>query len=177
MVKEQTRQDEFLLLYEPVQQRISNYCRVITCNNEHAKDLLSETILLAYSNFDKIHNKELFIYYLFGTASRLFKKYLKRKKDLNNYLNLLLIERNEEPRWDELDFLYFLLDQLPPEQKQTIILFEINGFSIKEITKIQGISESAVKSRLKRGREKLSIILKKIELSNEKLKVVSYGSI
>jgi RNA polymerase sigma-70 factor (ECF subfamily) len=176
-VKEQTRQEEFLSLYEPVQQRISNYCRVISSNNEHAKDLLSETILSAYSNFEKIRNKDLFIYYLFGTASRLFKKYLKRKKDLNNFVSLLPDERYEEPKWDDMDFLYFLLEQLPLEQKQTIILFEINGFSIKEISKMHGTSESAVKSRLKRGREKLSMILKKIEKSNEKVKATSYGNI
>lgn len=172
-----TRQEEFLSLYEPVQQRISNYCRVITCNNEHAKDLLSETILLAYSNFDKIRNKELFIYYLFGTASRLFKKYLRKKKDLNSFMSHLPQERYDESNWDDLDFLYYLLEQLPPEQKQTIILFEINGFSIKEISKIQRISETAIKSRLKRGREKLSSILKKIEMSNEKAKVKSYENI
>ena len=177
MVKEKTQQEEFLSLYEPIQQRISNYCRVITCNNEHAKDLLSDTILSAYSNFDKIRNKELFIYYLFGTASRLFKKYLKKKKDFNNSINLLPDLKYEESKWDDTDFLYYLLEQLPIEQKQTIILFEINGFSIKEICKIQGTSESAVKSRLKRGREKLSIILKKIEKSNEKVKVASYGNI
>jgi RNA polymerase sigma-70 factor, ECF subfamily len=176
-VTERTRQEEFLSMYEPVQQRISNYCRVITCNNENAKDLLSETILSVYTNFDKIRNKDLFIYYLFGTASRLFKKYLRKKKGFNNYVNLLSDESYEESKWDDLDFLYYLLEQLPPDQKQTIILFEINGFSIKEISKIQGISETAIKSRLKRGREKLSSILKKIEILNGKVKVKSYENI
>jgi RNA polymerase sigma-70 factor (ECF subfamily) len=45
------------------------------------------------------------------------------------------------------------------EQREAIILFEIAGFSIKEIVVIQNASESAVKQRLKRGREKLVEIL------------------
>ncbi|PIZ05301.1 MAG: RNA polymerase subunit sigma-24, partial [Flavobacteriales bacterium CG_4_10_14_0_8_um_filter_32_5] len=40
-----------------------------------------------------------------------------------------------------------------------IVLFEITGFSIKEIMEIQNSSESAVKQRLKRGREKLVELL------------------
>jgi DNA-directed RNA polymerase specialized sigma24 family protein len=55
--------------------------------------------------------------------------------------------------------LYEALAQLPHEQRESIILFEISGFSIQEITVIQNASESAVKQRLKRGREKLMEIL------------------
>ena len=61
---------------------------------------------------------------------------------------------------------------LPENQKECIILFEISGFSIKEIMAIQNVSESAVKQRLKRGRAKLVEILtfesdyKKMEVQN-----------
>ena len=48
---------------------------------------------------------------------------------------------------------------LPEEQKEAVILFEISGFSIKEICEIQQAGESAVKQRLKRGRQKLTEIL------------------
>jgi RNA polymerase sigma-70 factor (ECF subfamily) len=56
-------------------------------------------------------------------------------------------------------FLHVALAQLVDEQREAIILFEISGFSIKEIVEIQASSESAVKQRLKRGREKLVEIL------------------
>jgi RNA polymerase sigma factor (sigma-70 family) len=55
--------------------------------------------------------------------------------------------------------LHKALALLPEAQKECIILFEISGFSIKEIMEIQRASESAVKQRLKRGREKLIEIL------------------
>jgi RNA polymerase sigma-70 factor (ECF subfamily) len=44
---------------------------------------------------------------------------------------------------------------LPPEQREAIVLFEIEGFSIDEIAVIQKVTPSAVKSRLVRGRARL----------------------
>lgn len=44
--------------------------------------------------------------------------------------------------------------------KETVILFEISGLSLEEIKKIQGGTISGVKSRLKRGRETLEILMK-----------------
>ena len=45
------------------------------------------------------------------------------------------------------------------ELSRRLILFEISGFSIKEVAGLQAASISAVKQRLKRGREKLTEIL------------------
>jgi RNA polymerase sigma-70 factor (ECF subfamily) len=56
-------------------------------------------------------------------------------------------------------FLHEALAQLTEDQRECLILFEISGFSIKEIMEIQQSSESAVKQRLKRGREKMQEIL------------------
>ena len=48
------------------------------------------------------------------------------------------------------------LAQLSNKERTAILLFEIGGFSIQEITKLQEEkSESAVKSRLSRTRKKL----------------------
>ena len=72
-----------------------------------------------------------------------------RKEDVNSSTSLKT----------EVYFLYQALSELSDVQQEAIILFEITGFSIKEIMKIQEASESAVKQRLKRGRENLVSIL------------------
>lgn len=59
----------------------------------------------------------------------------------------------------EIEILYNALDKLPSKQKEAIVLFEISGFSQLEICKIQRCTLSAVKSRIKRGKEKLVQIL------------------
>ena len=47
------------------------------------------------------------------------------------------------------------LATLPAEQREAIVLHEIEGFSVDEVAEMQHASTSAVKSRLSRGREKL----------------------
>lgn len=44
---------------------------------------------------------------------------------------------------------------LPPEQREAIVLHDIEGFPVEDIAKMQGVTISAVKSRLSRGRERL----------------------
>lgn len=42
---------------------------------------------------------------------------------------------------------------LPPKQKSILILHYLEGYRVKEISEIVGLSENAVKKRLQRGRE------------------------
>ncbi|HEY3214982.1 MAG TPA: RNA polymerase sigma factor [Candidatus Eisenbacteria bacterium] len=47
------------------------------------------------------------------------------------------------------------LASLGAEQREAIVLFELDGYSIEEVAEMQGASVPAVKSRLVRGRERL----------------------
>lgn len=47
------------------------------------------------------------------------------------------------------------LDELPPEQRLAVILYDIQGFSYQEIAQATGVSLGTVKSRLSRGRARL----------------------
>jgi RNA polymerase sigma-70 factor (ECF subfamily) len=48
------------------------------------------------------------------------------------------------------------LATLPPEAREAIVLFELDGFTLEEIAEVQRASLSAIKSRLARSREKLA---------------------
>lgn len=47
------------------------------------------------------------------------------------------------------------LARLPAEQREAIVLFEVDGFSIEEVAAMQDASVNAVKTRLSRGRDRL----------------------
>jgi RNA polymerase sigma-70 factor (ECF subfamily) len=47
------------------------------------------------------------------------------------------------------------LATLPAEQREAIVLFELQGWQVDEIAALLGVSASAVKSRLARGRDRL----------------------
>ena len=56
--------------------------------------------------------------------------------------------------------LFDALYQLPKKARVAVTLHYIEGYSVKEIAGIVGSTESAVKMRLKKGRETLRILLK-----------------
>ena len=52
-----------------------------------------------------------------------------------------------------------LMKRLPDLQEEALVLYEISGLSIREISEVQQSSEGAVKTRLSRGRKKLRELL------------------
>jgi len=56
------------------------------------------------------------------------------------------------------------LATLPPEQREAVVLFELEGFSIEEIAALQKATVPAVKSRLTRGRARLRIHYERLGL-------------
>ena len=56
--------------------------------------------------------------------------------------------------------LYLALATLPPKERAVIVLFYLDGLSVKEISQITDTSEDAVKKQLSRGRDKLKTRLK-----------------
>ena len=53
-----------------------------------------------------------------------------------------------------------ILNQLPENQREIFVLFEINDLSLNEISEIENIPLSTVKTRLSRAREALAEIYK-----------------
>lgn len=60
------------------------------------------------------------------------------------------------------------LATLPAPQREAVVLFELEGFSIEEIADMQKVSPPAVKSRLVRGRERLRRYYQRLGLAPEK---------
>ena len=150
-------------LYNPIHHRFAKYCDLKTKNSEDAKDLVSETITVAYKNFSKIKNKKAFLHFLFSTAHYIFLNQIRRNKFKGTYSEELELSiEDSTPLPDvqtESSLLYKTLNQLDDETKEIIILKEINGFSVKEVAEMKKLSESNVKIKLHRGRIKLRKLL------------------
>jgi RNA polymerase sigma-70 factor (ECF subfamily) len=167
------QQKEFLELLKPVQAGLQRYARCLTRNTEDARDLVSDTLLAAIDGFARLKKKESFKSYVFTIATRIFRRQKKRKRffvDFNIEMAELIPDKSArtDARAD-VDILYAAMDKLPEKQKEAVALFEISGFSLEEIREIQGGTLSGVKSRLKRGREQLAVLL-----DADKYKILNY---
>jgi RNA polymerase sigma-70 factor (ECF subfamily) len=159
----QTKQTNFLKLYEPVHDRFERFCRARVYGEMDYRDLINETLLVAFEKFETLKSNEAFLSFLFGISVRLLSNQHKKKKEVRYPQEdkiQLIQDFSANPQKDaDIHFLYQALAQLSVDQRECLILFEISGFSIQEISRIQSASASAIKQRLKRGRGKLIDIL------------------
>lgn len=153
----------FLSLYTPIHENFEKFCRARAYGRMDPEDLMNDTLLIAYQKISQLKSKESFLSYLFSIAIRLLANNKKKKKEELFFANDTFHSIPDKNMQTDIDidvyFLYQALTLLPTYQREAIILFEISGFNLKEVSQIQHASLSAVKQRLKRGREKLKRIL------------------
>ncbi len=159
----QDKKEQFLELLDPIRDKLYLYALALEKNTEDAEDLVGETILTCYEYFHKLKDIKSFKAYMFKTARTKFRREKHRSWLFGQYDDKQaenLISNDAQPDLPiDIELLYKALGRLPAKQSEAVILFEISGFSLNEIRQIQGGTLSAIKSRVKRGREKLSEML------------------
>ncbi|MEJ2716237.1 MAG: sigma-70 family RNA polymerase sigma factor [Deltaproteobacteria bacterium] len=161
--------DEFEKLVEKYQGRIYRHLRKMVKDNQLAEDLLQETFLNAYRGLEGFSGTSSFSTWLFRIAT-------------NNALMFLRKNRPESVEYDdairnESDFSFMTassefartpqeiliseegrrkieeaIESLPVMYRSVIVLRDVEGFSLEEVSEIMNSSIAAVKSRLHRAR-------------------------
>ena len=143
-------------------------------NEESAQDVLQDAYIKAFSNLDSLQNPEAFSRWFGKIVSNTAKNALVKKNPVL-FTDIATDDNNEEfeyqiedvnvayqperafTRQETQALVHDLLDELPAEQRMCILMFHLEGYSIKEIAGALGCSENTVKSRLKYGRDNLKI--------------------
>ena len=155
--------ESFMSLYKPVQQQLSAYCRALTGNESAAFDLLHDTLVAAFDGFDGFKAAKSANYYLCGIARNIFLNQKRRWKFWGNSNEITISNIKIQPEEIELQpdikLLYKAIEKLSFEQREVLVLFYIMGFQGTEIASQMGITEAAVRNRLKRARERLRLLM------------------
>lgn len=125
-------------------------------NEQDCEDAVQDTILAAYGNLSSLRNEEYFKTWLVRILINNCNKQLKRRK------RTILTEELPEHAEEENSSAYEVrdaLDSLPPKVRIVMVMYYIEGFSVKEIKQILNIPEGTVKSRMAKGRKELSVRL------------------
>lgn len=150
-------EDEFREKYENYKTILFRIAFSYMGNSEDCEDILQEAFLRLYYNAPQLSPKEE-KYWLIRVTINLcrnqLKSFWKRNRVSLEEFNTILETMNAEWQPEEKQALFDLVS-IAGNAKDVLILHYLEGYQIKEIAKILGISESAVKMRLKRGREKL----------------------
>ena len=130
-------------------------------NTADAEDVMQEVFMRLLYKSPKFKNTEHEKRWIIRTTSNVCKDILKRfdRKfslnidDVSKYLSVPFEYSNAE-----------ILFSLKPEYRMALYLRYYDNYSVEEIAEILSISVSAVKMRLKRGRDKLKLDIEKGEI-------------
>lgn len=126
-------------------------------NHHDAMDILQESILKGYSNLSKIKDENAIDKYLsriiVNTAVDFIRKNSKVVVVEADYLKDKTVD-------DEKSEISLVVDTLPEELKNIIILKYFHGYKIDEVAEILGISISTVKNRMHKALKTLRIEIK-----------------
>ncbi len=145
--------ERYITLYRLTAFRVAlNYVK----NYEDAEDISQDAFVKLFSckeSFAADENvKAWLIRVTINLSKNLIKKSLRR-----GYAEL----PEDIPFEDGRDIaLYDCIRRLKPEYSGVIYLFYYEGYSVKEIAKLCGITSAAVRTRLSRGRDRLREMLK-----------------
>ncbi|MEM7369938.1 MAG: RNA polymerase sigma factor [Bacteroidota bacterium] len=157
------KQQAFMKAYQACHEAFVRYCSALAYGKMDTEDLVQDVLLSAYHHFDGVERKDQFLHYLIR-AARNRSLNLRRKK---RYKTEILDKHAERIRSHgvspelalDIEVLYRTLDLLPDKQRDALVLYEVSGFSMKEIADIQNSTEGAVKTKISRGRKRLRKLL------------------
>ncbi len=172
-MKVENNHEEFLQWYQPIHASFARYCSSRAYGWMEGEDLVQEAVLATLEAFYRIEKKEKLLSFMIGVVNNILKNRFRRAKFRAEWKEEVL-EKMESRIGDpelalDIHYLHKCIDQLPENQKEALLLFEISGFSIKELALIQNTSPGAVKTRLSRARKTLQEMLNEGSISSKKM--------
>jgi RNA polymerase sigma-70 factor (ECF subfamily) len=152
--------NELSELLGPIHDDVQLFARRIAGSNAEGDDVFQEAVLRAARKLGSLRDRARFKPWMYSVVVSVHRTRWRR----SIWRRWISRETPDEPgddgnRWaDERASArraVAALATLSPPQREAIVLFELHGYSIEEISEIQRTSLSSVKSRLARGRDRL----------------------
>ena len=176
------KDDAAAVIYETFHKTI--YYQIYkTVNNdaELAADLTQDTFIYVLEKINDLNENAAFVTWIERIASSKCKDYSVKKKELlvDEYEDGYSIFDKEEEHREEfipgeaLDkedlkrIILNIINDLPQDQREAILLRYFNEIPVKEIAQIQDVSEGTVKSRLNYGRKAIKQAVEEYEKKND----------
>ncbi|PKG42658.1 RNA polymerase sigma factor [Psychroflexus sp. MES1-P1E] len=141
--------------------KVYRQCMGYMNDHDAAKDITQETFIKVWQHLPKFRNESSIGTWVFRIAVNSCLRQISKDKKMpksefpNEIVEEILV--NNEP---QVEFLYKCISELP-EVERIIISLELEELKQKEIAKIVGLSESNVRVKIHRIKEKLSIKFQK----------------
>lgn len=153
--------EQFISHVEGTQGALRRFLVALCCGDSAlADDIAQETYIKAYLSSDSIRDEARFTAWIYRIA---YNTFINARRAVRPTERVEAVA--EEVAGDVADGsfryqeLYNALDRLSGRERTAILLFYLEGYSIKEIAEIIDSSQDAVKQQLSRGRAHLKDML------------------
>ena len=159
--------EEFEIIYNEYYHLLFKVAYSYTLNRCDAEDIVQESFIKFFNVNKKIDDNDKLKSYLVRIVVNKSIDFIRHNKNKVSYDSEYVesLSDDKEKESDDSNILKFVL-LLKDSYKTVILLHYYDNYSIKEIANILKISESNVKTRLSRAREKLKEMIKKGERNN-----------
>jgi len=151
------------VLYERYVEKVYRKCISFVKEGAIAEDLTHDIFIKVYTNLPSFKQRSKFSTWLYSITYNYCIDYLRRHKrerlvaieEQRGTVKDIEVETAEDLYDIEAKRLKELLEKVKPEEKMILLLKYQEGLSIRDIQQVFKISESAVKMRIKRAKEKI----------------------
>lgn len=145
-------------LYREHVQQVYRYCLFRTNSRQQAEDLTSEVFLRYLQNSSKVFGPRV-VPWLFRVAHNLCADSRQRDALHAKAAVAVAVPEAQEPVWNDPS-VWQALKKLPAEQQQALFFKAVEDRTFKEIAKLTGRTQSAVKMSYYRGAQALAAELR-----------------
>ena len=154
---------ELKQLWQEYEDRLRQFLLSRVKNPADVDDLLQEILLKTYQHLNTVQKPEKLLSWLFQIARNTLIDYYRKSRVETSRQDIVkgAMLKDEEPeqyeqvRRELTNCIRPFLNQLPEKYREAIEIVDLQGSSQKELAKKLGLSHSAVKSRVQRGRSML----------------------
>lgn len=137
-------------------------CYGMLHNQSDCEDAIQEALLRAWKNRHQLRDMEHFRSWLCRITANACQDVLRKRQHEGVYDDAMT---DNQPASIDLEQMVLrdALSTLSPEVRVCMTLYYLDGISIREVAETLEIPEGTVKTRLMKGREKMSKLLREVE--------------
>lgn len=151
---------EFDKIYESHWDKIYRLCMGYVNDPDQAKDLTQETFITVWEKLPTFRNESNIGTWIYRIATNTCLSQIKKRDKVNKAIELDNMNIPETSDMDdEIKLLYQFISELP-ELDRIIISLELEEIKQNEISKIVGLSDSNIRVKIHRIKEKLTLKFK-----------------
>ncbi len=152
-------EDAFRELYDRFADRVFRYAFTLLRSEHLSEEVTQETMIAVWKSTHRFQGRSKVSTWIFGIARNKAFDLLRREKRGDRLPDVSLVSPDPAPALLKAEAVSGAMGMLPESQREVVFLTFYEGLSYGEISRLLGIPEGTVKSRMFHAKKKLAEVL------------------